>query len=236
MSSTVVKTFLESLERCPTYFQKDPAANYLCESKPFRSKCVQGCSSSCHHSARCSTMQQAESYGYDISVCKLNSWSTLINCCGLITWRAWKSCITWQNIVVKHCEVPMWPWWKGKECCLNTKKRKKGLFLSFECIQLNKGDHSISFSDLHPLPPVDLGLKANWSQCCPIWEWSRLLRSLICLVWWALAEVIQPLNLSAYLSNSWANTHSPSALGLIFKHLEKTGPSVYASIFLHICT
>lgn len=92
------------------------------------------------------------------------------------------------------------------------------------------------FSDPHPLPPVDLGLKANWSQCCPIWEWSRLLRSLICLVWWALAEVIQPLNLSAYLSNSWANTHSPSALGLIFKHLEKTGPSVYASIFLHICT
>lgn len=23
-------------------------------------------------------------------------------------------------------------------------------------------------SDSHPLPPVDLGLKTNWSQCCPI--------------------------------------------------------------------
>ena len=95
---------------------------------------------------------------------------------------------------------------------------------------------SSSSSHLHPLSTVDLGLEANWSQCCPIWEWSRLLQPLICLVWWALAEVIQPLNLSAYLSNSWANTRSPSALGLIFKHLEKTGPSVYSSIFLHICT
>lgn len=28
VSSTVVKTFLESLERCPICFQRDPAANY----------------------------------------------------------------------------------------------------------------------------------------------------------------------------------------------------------------
>lgn len=33
VSSTVVKTFLEALERCPVYFQRDPAANYFCTSK-----------------------------------------------------------------------------------------------------------------------------------------------------------------------------------------------------------
>lgn len=84
--------------------------------------------------------------------------------------------------------------------------------------------------------PVNIRLNANWSQFCPISVWSRLLQPHVCLVWWALVEVIQTLNGFAYLSNSWANTHSPFALGLIFKHLEKTGPSVYAFIFLHICT
>lgn len=167
----------------------------------------------------------------------------MINCCDLITWRVRERCITWQNIVTEHYRVPVWHGWNVLvlliKHSLNTKYRKRfilSLVFRMHSVKYKELSFFISFSGLHPLPPVDLGLKANWSQCCPIWEWSRLLRSLICLVWWALAEVIQPLNLSAYLSNSWANTHSPSALGLIFKHLEKTGPSVYASIFPHICT
>lgn len=122
-------------------------------------------------------------------------------------------------------EVPAWPGWKDEE---ESNVLCHFWIHSVEC----KEYHSISFFRSPPTSSCGyMGLKANWSQCCPIWDWSRLLRPLICLVWWALVEVIQPLNLSAYLSNSWANTHSPSALGLIFKHLEKTGPSVYASIF-----
>lgn len=114
-------------------------------------------------------------------------------------------------------------------------KRNQMYSVTFEYIQSNVRNITAFLFSERNAPPTSscgyMGLKANWSQCCPIWDWSRLLRPLICLVWWALVEVIQPLNLSAYLSNSWANTHSPSALGLIFKHLEKTGPSVYASIF-----
>lgn len=43
VGSTVVKTFPETLERCPIHFKSDPVASYFCTSKPFFFFCVCVC-------------------------------------------------------------------------------------------------------------------------------------------------------------------------------------------------
>lgn len=165
-----------------------------------------------------------------------NRWRSLTGCtCVLIRCRFYPFVMSARTIARCTLTLSGWlcPWC---HFCPHSAKGERVGVRKNDCPRPPPPLAPLLFPLLLPLPPVDTRLQANWSQCCPIGDWSRLLRPLICLVWWALVEVIQPLNLPAYLSNSWANTHSPSALGLIFKHLEKTGPSVYASIFPHICT
>lgn len=73
MGSTVVKTFPETLERCPIHFKSDPAASYFCTSKPFFffffapnvsagavARLLTNSQQKCYHDAGCSLMQQDE--------------------------------------------------------------------------------------------------------------------------------------------------------------------------------
>lgn len=207
------------------FFWKNAVANY-CTSKRFCSECNH--SSFGQQLAKKNTLSQfkilymakkAEQNETWRQCLQRNSSSAFINCCDLIarTERG-KLALDGQTLGLRWGLDEKGVLRNVSKISLNN--RRKSVILHSV---LFKADQQcplyISFFQISTLSTVELVQNANWRQWCPVWGWSRLLWPLICLVWWALVEVIQPLNLTAYLSNSWANTHSPSALGLIFKHL-----------------